>query len=820
MIESKMLISKHTIFLAFFFLFSLSQTPALAAKKPYIVYMGGHSHGSKMTNAALKEVSGSHYEFLGSFLGSTKEAKDAIFYSYKRYINGFAAILDEDQAAKISKDPNVVSVFLNGWKKLHTTHSWNFLSLEDNNGGVDSNSLWKKARYGEDIIIGNIDNGVWPESESFSDIGYGPVPSRWNGICQNNTKNGFPCNKKLIGVRYFYKGRAAKCGLKDHSNFSARDTHGHGSHTLSTAGGNFVPRASVFGIGNGTAKGGAPRARVAAYKVCWPTKYTRGGGCFDADILKAFDQAIHDGVDVLSVSLGGDPTDYFEDSIAIGSFHAAKHGIVVVTSAGNDGLWPHSVTNASPWLLTVAASTMDRELGSYVHLSNGMRLKGRDISSKQFPEDRFYPLITGEQAKVANVSAEEAISCWNGTLDPQKVKGKILVCLSPAGADKIEKGHLGALAGAVGMIFWDNMTAGSGEFYGGVNVLPASHINHTDSLTVFAYINSTNNPQAMIKPMEELHTKPAPFMAYFSSRGPNAVTPEILKPDITAPGVHVIAAYTQGGGPTENNFDQRRTPFTLMSGTSMSCPHVAGIVGLLKAIHPDWSPAAIRSAIMTTARTRDNTGHPMLIRSKNGSFSKATPFSYGAGHIRPNLAADPGLVYDLTVKDYKDFLCALGYNKTVMELFSKSHVCPNSTNPLSILNFNYPSITVPKLSSSITVSRTVKNVGSTSSYTARVRPPPGFSVTVQPKLLKFKKTGEKKTFYVTLKNKRIGVSKGYAFGELLWSDGVHNVRSPISVATDARPLLEKSPKEEENMCPNNGDAPTTPPPKKNTFNSI
>ncbi|XP_059631171.1 subtilisin-like protease SBT5.4 [Cornus florida] len=789
--KSKLLFSRLPNFLALI-LFYLSPTPSFAAKKSYIVYMGGHSHGRKMTEAALGKVSDSHYEFLGSFLGSKKEAKDAIFYSYKADINGFAAVLDEEQAANISRDPNVVSVFLNKRIKLHTTHSWNFLSLENNNGVVDSNSLWKKANYGEDIIIGNIDNGVWPESESFNDEGYGPVPSRWNGICQNNTKRGFSCNKKLIGVRYFYKGFTSTCNIKDHSNFSARDYNGHGTHTLSTAGGNFVPRASVFGIGNGTAKGGAPRARVAAYKACWPPSK---GECFEADILKAFDQAIHDGVDVLSVSLGFDvPHDYFNDGISIGSFHAAKHGIVVVASAGNEGPAAGTVNNVSPWIITVGASTMDRELGAYVDLNNGMRLKGKDTSSKPFPEDRFYPLITGAQAKNANALTTDALLCQEGTLDPQKVKGKILVCLVGEDSEKIDQGQRAALAGAVGMIHCENKTTGIENGSDDIHVLAASHINYTDCLVLLSYINSTNNPLAMIKPMEELHTKPAPLMPDFSSRGPNILTPGILKPDITAPGVHVIAAYTGATSPTYKDYDQRRTSFIHMSGTSMSCPHVAGIVGLLKAVHPDWSPASIRSAIMTTARTRDNTRHPMLNRSNNGTFAKATPFDYGAGHIRPNLAADPGLIYDIKVKDYKDFLCAIGYNKTVVRLFSRSHVCPNSTNPLSILNLNYPSITVPKLSRPTTVTRTVKNVGSTSTYTARVRSPPGFSVTVEPNILKFKRPGEKKTFYVTLKAKRIGVSKGYAFGELLWSDGVHNVRSPITVAIDPTP----PPKREEN----------------------
>ncbi|XP_059624670.1 subtilisin-like protease SBT5.4 isoform X1 [Cornus florida] len=733
-----------------------------------LILCGRHIHFER----ALGEVSASHYEFLGSFLGSTKEAKDSIFYSYRGYINGFAAMLDEEQAVKISKDPNVVSVFLNERIELHTTQSWNFLSLENNNGFVDSNSLWKKAKYGEDIIIGNLDSGVWPESESFSDKGYGPVPSKWNGVCQNDTKDGFPCNKKLIGVRYLYKGYASsKDGPKDHcSNCSARDYGGHGTHTLSTAGGNFVSGASVFGIDYGTAKGGAPRARVAAYKVCWST------GCSEADILKAFDYAIHDGVDVLSVSVGGKAREYFKSALSIGSFHADKHGVVVVTSAGNDGPADGSVSNVSPWLLTVAASTMDRELVNYIDLHNGMRLKGTSIT-KPLREDRFYPLLTGAQAKAANASDTDALLCKKEKLDPQKVNGKILVCLK-GDNPRMDKSEQAAHAGAVGMILCNSKESGN-TLMADAHSIPASNINYTAGLALFAYINSTNDPQGTIKGKAvELYSKPAPVMATFSSKGPNTITPEILKPDITAPGVNVIAAYT---GSTLGSFN-KRTTFFFESGTSMSCPHVSGIAALLKAIHPDWSPAAIRSAIMTTAKTRDNTHRPMF----NGSSSvKATPFNYGAGHVHPNLAADPGLVYDLKVKDYKDFLCALGYEKTVIELFSKSHVCPNFTNPLSILNLNYPSITVPKLSGSITLRRTLKNVGSPGIYRARVRSPPGFLVIVRPDVLEFTKTDEQKNFYVTVKEAKKTKSGGYAFGHLLWSDGVHKVRSPIVVARAA-----------------------------------
>ncbi|KAE8713736.1 Subtilisin-like protein protease [Hibiscus syriacus] len=736
------------------FFFSLLQTPTFALRK-----------------------ANSHYELLGSFVGSTGTAKERIFYSYTKNINGFAAILDEEEASQIAKHPNVVSVFLNKGRKLHTTRSWDFLRLE-RNGIVPLDSLWTKARFGEDTIIGNLDTGVWPESKSFSDDGMGPVPARWRGSCQRGADVPVHCNRKLIGAKYFNKGYSAFVSEKLNATFeTVRDHDGHGSHTLSTAGGNFVDGASVFGHGNGTAKGGSPKARVAAYKVCWPP--IDGSECFDADIVAAFDAAISDGVDVLSVSLGGGPSEFFEDGTSIGAFHAVKKGISVVFSAGNSGPTPGTAENLSPWMFTVGASTLDREFTSYVELGNNMRLKGVSLAAATLKSKTQYPLISAEQAKAASASASVAILCQAGSLDPKKVKGKILVCLRGDNA-RTDKGMQALHAGAVGMVLANDNKSGK-EIIADPHLLPATHLNYTDGLTVFAYINSTKNPTAYITPVKTiLDAEPAPFMASFSSRGPNIIDPAILKPDITAPGVSIIAAYSEAVGPTEDDSDKRRIPFTSESGTSMSCPHVSGIIGLLKSLHPDWSPAALKSAIMTTARTRDNTLNPML----DSDNKKATPFEYGAGHVRANRAMDPGLVYDLNVDDYLNYLCARGYNQTMIQLFSdKPFSCPKSN---SVTDLNYPSITVPEFKGSAAIRRKVKNVGMPGTYLAHVRSPVGVTVTVKPSRLTFEKIGEELKFEVTFKTKRkvVGSSagdEGYVFGLLTWSDGYHYVRSPLVV---------------------------------------
>lgn len=729
-----------------------------------------------MSEFYRNQVKELHYDFLASYVGSRDHAKDAIFYSYTRHINGFAAILDEETAADVSKHPNVITIFPNKGRKLHTTRSWTFLGLE-NNGVVPPDSIWKKAGFGEDVIIANLDTGVWPESKSFNDEGMGPIPSKWRGICQDDTKVGaVHCNRKLIGARYFNKGYLAALATANTTNAtvvnSPRDEGGHGSHTLSTAGGAFVARASVFNFGKGMAKGGAPRARVAAYKVCWPP--INDSECFDADIVAAFDAALADGIDVISASLGGDPTPYFNDSISIGSFHAMMKGVPTVCSAGNSGPSDGTVSNLSPWILTVGASTMDREFTNWVILGNNVHLKGQSLAPTSLVAGKFYPLISAMSAKATNASSGEAQLCKAGTLDPKKVKGKILVCLRGDNA-RVDKGQQVALAGGVGMILANNQATGN-EVIADPHVLPASHLNYTDGFAVFTYINSAKSPKAFITPTTtRLGTRPAPFMAAFSSRGPNAITPEILKPDITAPGVSVIGAYTKAQGPTNQLFDKRRVEFNSLTGTSMSCPHVAGIVGLLRNIYPHWSPAAIKSAIMTTARTEDNMWEPIL----NASNMKANPFNYGAGHVQPNRAMDPGLVYDLGVSDYLHFLRGLGYNQSMIALFSKGpYSCPKN---FTITDLNYPSITIPNLHGSITVTRILKNVGSPGIYIARVQKPTGISVFVKPNVLKFDSIGQEKKFKLRLKVKKGNAPKDYVFGRLTWSDRVHHVSSPIVV---------------------------------------
>ncbi|CAK8538966.1 unnamed protein product [Lathyrus sativus] len=776
MMSSYILISSVLVF-SFF----LQVQPSFAIGKSYVVYLGAHSHGLNPSSADLNYATKSHYSLLSSILGSNEKAKDAIFYSYNRHINGFAAMLEDDEAEELARNPNVVSVSLNKMHELHTTRSWEFLGLEGN-GIAPKDSSWELARYGEGTIIGNLDTGVWPESESFSDQGMGPVPSKWrgNGICEIDNfinSNKSYCNRKLVGARIFYRGYEAQAhaGIRNTSLYTARDTVGHGSHTLSTAGGNFVQGVSVFGNGNGTAKGGSPKSRVAAYKVCWPGEGVHSGGCYDADILAGFEAAISDGVDVISVSLGAKSRNLFADSVAIGSFHAVANGIVVVSSAGNSGPYFGTVSNTAPWLFTVAASTMDRDFTSYIKLGDSKSLKGTSLSPKDLPTEKLYPLISAEDAKHSYALTRAAKHCRFGTLDVKKVKGKIVICLEDEYVGTFYPGAEAFSAGAVGMILASEIDS----FYDSIaypHILPTSYVNYTDSQYIDSYIRSDKNPVAYItKAVTETPIIPAPVIASFSSRGPSTILPSILKPDITAPGVNIIAAYSDAASKNE---DKIMTSYKSLSGTSMSCPHVSGVVGLLKTLHPEWSPAAIKSAIMTTASGMDNSQRPIQDRFEEN----ATPFAYGSGHIQPDLALDPGLIYDLEVVDYMNLLCSdAQWHKQVEAIYNRPFICPKLYN---VMNFNYPTITILDLGNkAVVASRTVTNVGPPSKYELQVKAPDGVSVYVVPSFLSFKQVGEKRSFNVVVRKitEKGNATMEYVFGELLWTNGKHRVRSSIVV---------------------------------------
>ncbi|CAA0830696.1 Subtilisin-like protease SBT4.14 [Striga hermonthica] len=708
----------------------------------YIVFLRDQTTSERPT---LVET---HLNILSSLKGSEDAAAEALAYSYTKSFNAFAAKLSEDEGTKLSSMDKVASVFQNRYRKLHTTRSWDFLRLTQQSK--------RNLEVESDIIVGMLDSGISPDSESFNDQGFGPPPKKWKGSCPK-AANFSGCNNKLIGAKYY------KIDKQPDPNdiLSPVDMQGHGTHTSSTAAGSAVKRASLFGIGEGTARGAVPSARVAMYKVCWGS-----GGCADMDLLAAFDDAIHDGVDVISLSLGGYTGRYNEDVISIGAFRASSKGILTVASAGNSGPDQGSVTNHAPWILTVAASGIDRQFRSRVLLGNGATLSGIGISPIE-PKQDLYPLASGADVASDSRNKEAARSCYDDSMDPKKVKGKIIYCFEGTGrADSIIKG-----LGGIGAIIEGDSFSDTGFVY----MAPATVVNSTVGNTIEHYMNSTKKPSAVVHKTEEFKIS-APVVASFSSRGPNPGSQHLLKPDITAPGIDILAAYTPLRTITGRDGDKLYSKFSVLSGTSMSCPHVSGAAAYVKSFHPDWSPAAIKSAILTTAR-------PMSTR-----VDKDAEFAYGTGQVYPNRAINPGLVYDMDDMSYIQFLCHENYSGSAIgTLTGRGTVDCSKLAPASPEDaLNYPTMQLAlKTDQEATVAvfqRTVTNVGPPGSvYNATIQAPKGVVITVKPTKLSFSEALQKKSFKVVVTAKPMSNRRAIASGLLTWESTDIRVRSPIVV---------------------------------------
>ncbi|KAM7256839.1 hypothetical protein ACFE04_012580 [Oxalis oulophora] len=703
-------------------------------KKVHIVYMGEVPRGDI-------SIASMHHSMLKNVLGSNAIAKESLVYSYGNGFNGFAAKLTDEEAARFSEMEGVVSVIPNHKLKPHTTRSWDFMGFSHSKVGQAQQA---------DVVIGVIDTGIWPESASFNDTGFSSPPAKWKGTCQGEN---FTCNNKLIGGRFYNSD-----GTYDPTDFkSPRDSIGHGTHTSSTAAGVETP-ASYFGLADGTARGGVPNSRIAMYKVCWVL------GCSVADILKAFDDAIADGVDIISVSLGFDePLEYFEDPIAIGSFHAMRNGILTSNSAGNSGPYAFSVSNYAPWSLTVAASTIDRKFIAKAVTGNGQIFNGLSVNNFVLNGSQ-YPLIWGGDAVNISVGSNADISrnCVPNSINTDKVAGKIVLCESFWGALSVHE------AGGAGTIITDPDNPDLAFNFG----FPVTSVTPSDIEEIKDYIKATENPIATILYGETPKDVMAPYVISFSSRGPNPITPDILKPDLTAPGVDIIAAWSPVAPPSFDEQDTRSVKFNIISGTSMSCPHASGAAAYVKAANPNWSPAAIKSALMTTAYPLDG--------KKNNDLE----FSYGSGHINPAKAIDPGLVYDTSEDDYINFLCKQGYNTTMVRLVTgnSSTIC-RSSEPGRAWDLNYPSFSVAVEDGqpiNAIFTRTVTNVGSSkATYEASwYSPSISISVSVEPQALAFSYIGEKKSYTVKVSGPAIS-QQPIISGAILWSDGNHLVRSPL-----------------------------------------
>jgi len=700
-------------------------------------------------------------------------------YDYKYGFNGFTAELTVAQAEALRREAGVLNVVKDELQTINTSLTPSFLGLTapgglwDQLGGVDS--------AGEDIIIGVIDSGIWPESESFSDrtgtngngskggkLSYHHIPG-WHGKCTpGEAFNASMCNQKLIGARRYnaaWGGDAAIAAQRPWEYTSPRDYNGHGTHTSSTAGGNhdvtLTGPAAVFG----KASGMAPRARIAMYKALWSTQDGALASGFTSDLVAAIDQAVADGVDVINYSISGTTSNFLQPA-EVAFLFAADAGIFVAASAGNSGPTPGSVEHPSPWITTVAAGTHNRTGVGSVTLGNGVTVNGVSLATAVGPA----PFIDSVNAGLPGADATAVSLCFttadNGgkpVLDPAKVAGKIVLCDRGVNA-RVAKSQAGKGAGGVGMILV-NVTPNTvnADFH----FVPTVHVADTARAALKAYA-ATVGATARIAQSTILFNVPAPQTAAFSSRGPlTAGGGDLLKPDIIAPGQDIVAAYA----PSAAN---PGLSFNMISGTSMSSPHVAGLAALLKNLHPDWTPMMIKSALMTSASD--------VIDGPN--TSSTVIFSQGGGHAAPNAAADPGLILNSSFNDWLAFLCGATTGITPAACTALS----SAGYSLDPSNLNGASIAIGDLASSQTVKRTVTNVGSSiATYTSQVTGMTGFAVVVTPSTLTLN-PGQSASFSVTF-TRTTATLAAYTGGQLTWTDGPHRVRLPMVV----RPLALVAP---------------------------
>ncbi len=534
---------------------------------------------------------------------------------------------------------------------------------------------------------------------------------------------------------------------------SPRDYSGHGTHTASTAAGNYGVDMSVSGRDYGKGSGIAPHARLAIYKVLWAVDAAGGGTGTDADIVAGIDAAVADGVDVINYSISG-PGNTFVNPVGLAFLRAARAGVFVAASAGNTGPGTSTVGKNYPWVTTVANGTHDRDIQTTVTLGNGTSYTGAGIGAGT-PEA---PVVLAKDAGKPDAKPADLLLCMPKTLDAAKVRGKIVVCDRGVSA-RVDKSLQVKNAGGIGLIL---VNPTSNTLDSDLHSVPTVHLSEVAGPEVKAYVGEAASPTARIAAAQLVRVN-APKIASTSSRGPAvAGNGDLLKPDITGPGTNILAATSE--------FAADGGKYAFLSGTSMSTPHVAGAAAILKGRYPSWSPMAIKSALLTTANDEDTNGDPI----KNDSGSPGTPFEYGAGMVQPKRAMDPGLVYDSSYDDWARFVCGSGQVPATHDLCAKGEIDPS--------NLNYPTISIGDLAGRQTITRTVRNVGLLPEiYTPKLKGLTGLKATVTPKLLVVL-PGTTATYRVTFERTDAPLDQ-YAFGQLTWRSARHTVTSTLAIRT-------------------------------------
>lgn len=667
--------------------------------------------------------------------------------------NAFAVQLTEAEAERMREQQDVLVVVKDTMRQKQTDASPTFLGL---NG---KGQAWATGLTGEGVTVGVIDTGIWPEHPSFADPGLkrpeglpDNIPCEFGDTSYNPADKPFTCQNKLIGARDMRTLYKLLQGPEVYN--SARDYDGHGTHTASTAAGNAHVKASIFGIDRGTVSGIAPKASIIAYSALGE------GGGYGSDLAAAIDQAVADGVDVLNYSIGSSSPTVGPDDIAF--LFAADSGVRVATSNGNAG--PNAGTIGSPaqvpWVTSVGASTHNRGFNAIAKLGNGKQYKGASVT-EALPSK---PLV--DAAALGNPLCLE-----DKAFNPAPT-GKIVLCERGTNA-RVAKGKAVHDAGGAGMILFNNNDAMA--LITDSHWLPAVHVNNTNGLAIKAYIELARGNAKATLTQGVAEPAKGSVMADFSSRGPNMkpASDNIIKPDVTAPGVNILA----GNTPTPGDGRPGQL-FQSISGTSMSSPEVAGLMALSTQANPDWSPAAVKSSLMTTARQD--------VFKEDGK-SQADPFDMGAGHVNPGKVRakgsmfNPGIVYDADTLDYVGYVCGSAEN------FFTSTLCngvKESGRSFEASQLNLASMASSAVAGSKTFTRTVTNVSDNNlNLKAQVDVPAGFAVEVTPVRIRMK-PGEKATFTVKVSNESSAVGD-WKFGALTWKGSGYQARSPIALKASA-----------------------------------
>jgi subtilisin family serine protease len=784
---------------------SYKRAPAdFSATKPNDAANGARAASA---DAYAKQLEQTHDRLLAQ-IGARK------LYSYRYSVNGFAAELTAAQVSRLAQSADVEHIWQDSDQYLQTNNSSAFLGLQDTEGGLRADV----GLSGENVVVGIIDSGVAPQHPSLLDtedrtpracrsdwartsllgiwlctayrrnpptaVVYDP-PVGFTGACQAG--DGFAptdCNNKIVGARYYIDGFLARHELDPGEFRSPKDVDGHGTHIATIVAGNSVD-AHLLGTRVGRVNGIAPRARLAIYKACWLKPGDTRGTCTTSDLVRAIDDAVADGVDLINYSVGSLETDLdAPDDLAL--LDALDAGVLTVVAAGNDGpdLTTIGSPSSAPWVLTTAASTLDGEFfDEGIEITAPADIAGAVVSR----EASFTPALSsdepieeelvladdnaGEDATGGTAAGTTRDAC-QALANAEEMDGRIAL-IERGGCEFQVKIANAEDAGAIAVVVYHDTGAPivmNGDS-GSVDI-PAVMISNADGEVLVDRLVAdaedddaeTDDELVSVRLARGIFASlpgEGNVVADFSSRGPSLSDANILKPDVTAPGVDIL-----GGQTPDVANGLRGETYQYMSGTSQSAPEVTGVAALLKEAHPGWSPSALKSALMTTA----------YVEVVNTDGEPADAFDMGAGHIDANRATDPGLVYDSGFADHAAYLCGLPEPP-----FPADQCATLASEGFSsaAVDLNLPSIAVAQLISGDVIRRRVTNVGPPATFTAEVLPPPDLDIVVEPSSLVLG-TGQAADFTVTFVDGGAPRDLWY-FGELAWRSATHDVESPIAV---------------------------------------